>query len=654
MSLATPLSDAPGQRPMISQMPYLPGLDGLRALAVVAVMVYHADHDWLKGGYLGVEVFFVISGYLITLLLIGEHERTGHVDLRMFWLRRFRRLLPAVFVMMALLVVYLMLFFRDGRYDTRGDVVAGAFYSANWWQIFVGGGYTAAEAFAPLRHLWSLAVEEQFYLVWPVVMAALLRGGRRRLPLIGVRLFATAAALAVLIAVLYVPGSISSECADESRGYWMLFGRCVSVNNALYLSTFTRAGGLMLGAAMAMLWRPKAILRGPLRSRAPLLDGLAVFGLGVLAMLMWFVGLASRGDTLTSSAFDPWFYRGGLFATGLATMLVIAAVTHRAALTGNLLGHPLLVWVGTRSYGLYLYHWPVYQLIRKEAGRSLGVGQFVFAIVVTVVLTETSFRVIEMPIRRRGLMGVIRGPKPEWVPAAAFASVAMVAFSVVGMAIAPKVCLGEVNRTLCAADAAEAAASSTEPPPGSTESTTLQPGTSSSTTTSTIPFAARAPVAIGESVMRGALPQLQAAGFAVYAEENKGPNWVRETLATLRTNNSLGPTVVVQVGTNGPVSQEQYDAIMAELADATTVVFLTIKAPVDHAPANNERINALPQRYPNVRVLDWANVGARIESELSRNDGGIHLRTTKAQQFYANAIFEQVGRPDLVVSLDDV
>ena len=162
----------------LSRVPYLPGLDGMRALAVVAVMLYHANHHWLSGGFLGVEVFFVISGYLITLLLIGEHERNGRIDLSEFWLRRARRLLPAIFTMMSGVAVYMALFKRQPQGRTRGDFLGGLFYGSNWYQIYVGQGYTANEAFVPFRHLWSLAVEEQFYLLWPLIMVGILRLGR--------------------------------------------------------------------------------------------------------------------------------------------------------------------------------------------------------------------------------------------------------------------------------------------------------------------------------------------------------------------------------------------------------------------------------------------------------------------------------------------
>ena len=205
----------PSLRHQVSRVPYLPGLDGMRALAVIAVMVYHANHGWLSGGFLGVEVFFVISGYLITLLLIAEHERTGGIDLGQFWLRRARRLLPALFVTAR----------RPG--GVHGAVRARPL-GANPWRLrrrpvlrqqlvpdLGRAGYTDVGAFAPLRHLWSLAVEEQFYLVWPIVMVLLLRRGRRRLPRVAVWLFAHRVADRRRRAVLSVPGDVDSECAPR-------------------------------------------------------------------------------------------------------------------------------------------------------------------------------------------------------------------------------------------------------------------------------------------------------------------------------------------------------------------------------------------------------------------------------------------------------
>ncbi|MCU1361380.1 MAG: putative acyltransferase, partial [Ilumatobacteraceae bacterium] len=290
MSDWSPPSTPTGQ---VSRVPQMPGLDGLRAIAVVSVMVYHANRTWLHGGFLGVEVFFVISGYLITLLLIAEHERSGRVDLRQFWLRRFRRLLPPLFVMLALLMVYLAIGFRTAQGRTRGDILGGVGYVSNWYQIWVGAGYTATEAFVPLRHLWSLAVEEQFYLLWPLIMVAILARGRERLPRVALWLLGLSGAIAVVTALLYVPGDISAACSPSNmHGYWNIGGRCISINDTLYLGTITRAGGLMMGASFAMVWRPVALMRGPMRNKCVLLDVLAVFGLATLIYLFVSLHLA--------------------------------------------------------------------------------------------------------------------------------------------------------------------------------------------------------------------------------------------------------------------------------------------------------------------------------------------------------------------------
>ena len=368
----TTITAPPVARP-VSNVPYLPGLDGMRALAVVAVMVYHANPSWLPGGFLGVEVFFVISGYLITLLLIGEHERTGRVSLGQFWLRRARRLLPALFVLLAGVTVYTAMFRRDALGQLRGDVIAALAYVSNWYQIWVGQGYTASGDFAPLRHLWSLAVEEQVYLVWPLAMVLFLRLGRRRLPNVSWALVAVAVAITCVVAALYYGGPIGTPEVTPDA-YWTIGGRAISKTELLYLSTPTRVTGLLLGAAFAMIWRPAALLRGPMRRRGPLLDAVAAVGLVCLGALCWYLHI------VTADGADPWLFRGGFLVAGLATLCVIAAVTHARTATGWLLGNAAFVWVGTRSYGLYLYHWPIYQGMRRVAGTSLTVAQFAAAL----------------------------------------------------------------------------------------------------------------------------------------------------------------------------------------------------------------------------------------------------------------------------------
>ena len=675
----------PPERPrlQISQLPYLRGLDGMRALAVVAVMVYHANHHWLSGGFLGVEVFFVISGYLITLLLIGEHEREGRVALGQFWMRRARRLLPALFVVLTALVLYMALFKPRPQGRTRGDVVAGLLYGSNWYQIAVGQGYTATEAFAPLRHLWSLAVEEQFYLLWPLVMVLILRRGRDHLPKVALWLVGTSVAIAVATGLLFVGGDIPVECATGTpHGYARVLGRCISINETLYLGTFSRASGLLLGAAFAMLFRPVAVMRGPMRRKGHLLDLVALVGLAVLVLQMTRLSLAESGVSL-GQRFDPWLFRGGFFVTALATLAVIAAVVHRGAFMGRILGNPLFNWVGTRSYGLYLFHWPIYQIIRDSAGVDLSWLQFVVAMIITVPITEASYRFVEMPVRqgrlrqwmrsdRRVSRAVTYRNRRRLVLVLAAAS-SLVGFAGVSIAVADNVCVGDVECSLEVGDVVVAApvnTGATLPPPSDSTTTTTTTiasddpdamgskppvggGTptattvAETTTTTAAPPPQLPPAAFGESVMLGAVANLQQGGFNVDAAKSRQGADMVATIAYWRTQGWIGDTVVLQIGTNGGISDDTFAQIMAQLPADTTphVIVLTVQAPKGWIDGNNAIIRNLPNVYPNVSILDWQYAAGFIRLCSDQ----VHIACGGgAAQYYADKIFLAIGRPDLV------
>jgi peptidoglycan/LPS O-acetylase OafA/YrhL len=619
-------------------MPYLPGLDGLRAIAVVAVMIYHAHHSWMPGGYLGVEVFFVISGYLITLLLIGEQERTGRVDLRQFWFRRFRRLLPALFVMMALVAVYTTIAYTATRATTRGDFVGGASYLSNWYQIWVGQSYTASEAFVPLRHLWSLAVEEQFYVVWPLVMVAILRRSGRRLPAVGLKLIMASVFVALVVAVLYVPGPVGSCASEFTAGTWNIFGHCFSANDTLYLSSVSRSGGLMLGAGFAMLWRPMAIVRGPLRDKGKRLDVLAAVALVVLLAVMFTMYLADKG------AYNPWLYRGGFLLTGVLTLVLVAAASHQGAATGTLLGNRLFLWIGTRSYGLYLYHWPIYQIIRKQANIDLSVAELFLAMLVTVPITEASYRFIETPIRKNGFGATLAGLRRVPMHVAAAGAVALtLTLSAYSFIQADPQCVGEVA---CSLEVAGGTDDTTpESLPDSTLPNSSLPGETVLTTT-TVPKEPAKYVAIGESVMVGAQPLLEGAGVLVQAKEGRGPEGVKNAVIKLRDSGDLGlaSTVVIQVGTNAPLNQKELDAIMVEMpAGVAGVVFMTIHADIEYIPKNNELLTGMATLYPNVSIIDWDAQSDQVEL----CPDGIHISCNGSApaKFYANLILAAYGLP---------
>lgn len=365
-SRLTPVLPDPAQDN--ARLPYVPALDGLRALAVVAVLLYHAGLN-VWGGFLGVETFFVLSGYLITSLLQADWQRYGRIKLARFWMRRARRLLPALFLVLAGTLVFTSVRLPDEVADLRTDTLAALGYVMNWHLIVSQQSYFDASMRPPLlQHLWSLAVEEQFYLFWPLLFAA----GRRYLR--ASALFFTTLAVAglsvALMAILYQPGT------DPSR---------------VYYGTDTRASALLLGAALAMIWVPGRIPAAANRRVGLALDA---------------VGLAALGGLIVAYArvyeVYPLLYRGGFVLIALTTAVVIAAVTHPSArVLPGLLGMRPLRWIGLRSYGIYLWYWPVFMVTRPYEDVPFGGGQVLllrFGVVVS--LAALSYRYIEMPIRR--------------------------------------------------------------------------------------------------------------------------------------------------------------------------------------------------------------------------------------------------------------
>ena len=646
--------------PNLSEVPYLPGLDGMRALAVVAVMVYHANPDWLSGGFLGVEVFFVISGYLITLLLMSEHERAGRIDLTAFWMRRARRLLPALFLMLFLLLTYSWIFEWDTLGKLRGDLLASVFYITNWYQIWVGQGYGAVNDFVPLRHLWSLAVEEQFYVVWPVVMLLILsRTGTRRLSRVAGVFVLLALGVTVVTALLYEPGRIG-ECTTTPDAYWSVADRCIEKANALYLSTITRSSGLLLGAAFAMVWRPVAIMRGPLRHASRLLDLVGLAGLLLLAFLNW------QLHFMTPEGADPWLFRGGFLWTAIATLMLIAAVSHRRTLTGRVLGNRFLLWIGTRSYGLYLYHWPIYQIIREVAGNVLTLPQFLLAMAITAVITEASYTLVETPIRRREFgtrwRTWTRGLDPLsrlMVRNAMFGVAALVALGSLFLSLAD-LRLNEVEQA--AIDNEDAVTSfdellgggeeSAAPPdvpatiapevPPITEPDATTTTSTTTTTTTTLPAEPVDYLAIGDSVMLGAANVLSDRGYVVNAEQSRQMIDIVPLFEQLGEADLFGDPVVIHLGTNGPITRETLDALLAPLSDVPNVIMLNVRANRPWTAANNAILAARDNPNDNIILIDWATKSNECPGSCFAADG-IHLNAA-GSQYYANLIGDWTGR----------
>ena len=358
---------------------WMSGLDGLRAVAVLAVLLFHADLGLFPGGFLGVDVFFVISGFLITTLLLREQGMTGRIDVVAFWRRRARRLLPALYLVLAGVVVVSVAAVPDAVARLRTDVLAALAYVTNWYLVFDHQSYFEAIGRPSLlRHLWSLAVEEQFYLLWPIVLAVALVVVRRRGALVLTVLIA--AASVAWTAILFDPDG------DPSR---------------VYYGTDTRLFGLLTGAALAFAWSSRLLgprrAGGPAGSRIHWTDAVAVAGLVTLAWAVWAV-----------DEYDPALYPWGSLAVALVTAAVIAAVTHPAGRMGRVLDVAPLRWIGRRSYGIYLWHWPVFVLTRPGLDLSMPpAATLALRVSATLVLAALSYRFVEVPIRR-GAVGSAR------------------------------------------------------------------------------------------------------------------------------------------------------------------------------------------------------------------------------------------------------
>jgi peptidoglycan/LPS O-acetylase OafA/YrhL len=622
-------------------MPYMGGVDGLRALSVLAVLAYHGGLSWAPGGFLGVEVFFVISGYLITSLLVAEHRRDGRVSLRAFWTRRARRLLPALYALLIAVVIAAFVAAPDALKRLRLDVPSAVAYVSNWEQILHHDSYFTQAGRPPLlSHLWSLAVEEQFYLFIPA-LAVLLLPRMRRGALSGLAVLLGLGS-AVLMAVMYHPST-----PDPSH---------------LYLATDTRLSGLLLGVALGLVWAPWRVRYSARRaapSAARALDLVGIAGLVVLGWACWRV-----------NEFDPFVYRGGFVVVDVATLAVIVALVHPAASIGRLLGLAPLRWIGRRSYGIYLWHWPVFQLTRPGIDLHLnGWAVATIRVVATVGLAAASYRWIESPIRT-GALGRRWKERPKLkarhLAVAGAGFIVIVGVLAVGPVIRPDRSsaaqiaatesrqsqqskkLSLKNLTGSAHLATTTSTATTTLPPTTlapttvaapavvdTTPTTLAPPTTTipQPTTTLSPMFIRV-TAIGDSVMLGAKADMQKTipGIAVDAQVSRQFGEAGVEALRLAAFGFLGPIVVIHLGTNGPMSDAQLNKLIGELGQRE-VVLVTTHVPRPWQDLTNQRLVAAAGRWPNVRIADW-NALSSPHPEWFDSDG-THLQTAGRMAYAA-------------------
>jgi peptidoglycan/LPS O-acetylase OafA/YrhL/lysophospholipase L1-like esterase len=659
--------------PVRSGQRYMPGLDGVRAVAVLAVIAFHEQLGWAPGGLLGVGVFFTLSGYLITDLLLGQWSARGSLQLADFWMRRARRLLPALFVMLAVVTAWVTLADRARLSGLRGAVGAAATYSSNWYLIFQNQSYFARFAPpAPLDHLWSLAVEEQFYLAWPwLLLLGLLclrargprapsaqsgegaRAGRgmpgRRTGTVGwlaLPTLALAAASGVATIALYHPG------LDPTR---------------VYEGTDTRALGLLIGAALAIAW-PSRRPAPSARAVRVLVDVGGVAGLAVIALLIWRTG-----------QYSPFIYRGGLIVLSVATAAVLAAAAMKGegeaggTWTGRVLGWGPLRWLGVRSYGIYLWHYPII-VLTTPANSTENLTRAALQTAATIAVAALSWRFVEEPIRH-GALGRLwaRVRSPGRLPrraqlsgparaaglaaAAGTAGVLVVACAGLSGAVPAPRASGTPSLAAGSALPAPPTAAAGHPPAGGTgvprtshkRHAAGTPATGLARATkpgaSLLRTSCRAAVHIGDSTSEGMISpsylpnpaqriaaQYQDVGVQTVRTDIVGARSVIETLPGTVNGLDAARTLVsggyrgcwvIALGTNdtadvaigsatGRMTRIQQMMATAHGQPVMWVDVISLLAGGPYAEANMEQWNAALRqacpRYPNMRIFDWASL----------------------------------------------
>ncbi|MBD3942593.1 acetyltransferase [Microbacterium sp. NEAU-LLC] len=628
----------------------LAGLDGLRAIAVILVVAYHLfPPAVLPGGFIGVDVFFVISGFLITSLLLRERAATGAVALGRFWQRRARRLLPALAVVVAVCSTLAWIVGGDVLVRLDAQVLGAATFSFNWVSLAGGGGYFSAAAPELFRNFWSLAVEEQFYLLWPVVFPLFLL-----LPRAWAR---AAAAFALALASAVWMGAVIAQGGDLTRAY---FG------------TDTHASGLLLGVGLAFLLAP--LLGAPrsstthvlaetaprqrqehaLSARTHVLDdevssmvprslpGAAGASSGasghadpaasrpqwtqtvVARRVVDIAGVAALGGIVVLASL-PWAgstaaFPGALLAASVLTAVAITAGVWPGGRFGRAIDLAPLRWVGDRSYGIYLWHWPLLVLTMATVQGStttavvpVPVGLGVLAL--TLAASTLSHRFIETPVRRRGFRASLRalwrrlqgGPRARLrVLGAALAAVLVLAGTGAALAAAP-----EESSAEAAVDAGRRALAHARVSPAITPTPIAAPADGS--------VSGDEISAIGDSVMLASAGGLmeRLPGIEVDAEVSRpmraGPGIVDRLLADGR----LRPYVVIALGTNGPVDHDALARIAHDLGPDRGLVLVNAFAPRDWIPGVNADLQAFAAARPNVVVADWAGAIAAHEDLLA-------------------------------------
>lgn len=583
---------------------YLPALDGVRALAISGVVVYHLNFAWLPGGYLGVDLFFVISGYVITWLLLDELRATNLINLRNFFTARARRLLPALLTLCLATAIYAGLWAKDSVKRFVIDTPFAILGLTNWHLVANQQNYFEQIGRPPLlQQTWSLAVEAQFYAIWPLTILLVWKylDSRR------IRLLALSAAAASTAGLL----ALGSNIAQASS-------RTVS---HLYFGTDVHSVSLFLGAALAIAWVPRNLSGDISRAARNLLD---FVGFSALVGIIWMFVFASESSIS--------LYRVSFPIMGALGALLVVSLVHPASRLAQVFSFPALRWIGERSYGIYLWHWVLFQVTRPGVDVSGSLASVVFRVGLTLVIAELSYRFIEVPIRRGRLGAYLARAKATPLRKRALAISGLVAPLVGVLAIAITVDANAISTqpTYNLVPAKSATAQSPVPAiaDGSAASASPSPAVPVTTTV----------WVVGDSVMLGVENAL-ISELPVSAFDAKVGRQAEDVAHVLSAATAAPSTtdVIINLGNNSPLSPATVEQIFQELSQHPMAIVVNARVPRVWQEGNNNLIARIANKYPQVRIVDWY-AASRDHREYFVGDG-VHL-TRLGINAYVNLIVQ--------------
>ncbi|WP_353935766.1 acyltransferase family protein, partial [uncultured Corynebacterium sp.] len=612
-ALATPVESAAVRKNARTRLRLVPGLDGLRGLAVLAVVIYHFFGDVLPGGYLGVDMFFVLSGFLITSLLVREFRVTGRISLKDFWVRRFRRILPAAVTVLVICTAIVAAIGGDLAVGIREQFLGTLFFVNNWTQIATSQSYFADNEIQVFAHYWSLAVEEQFYLIWPLLIAGLfivVRRYPRRVPIIVSVVLAAASAVAMWF--IYTPGE------DPTR---------------VYYGTDTHAFGLLIGAALSLIitstHSDPAADSWPSSRRA---GAIAAQVLAPLALLAYLAQLIFMTDDL------EFTYRGGLMLTSVLGALMLWGVVRDARPLTWLFSTTVMRWLGQRSFSLYLWHWPLIMILIAlfDSKREHAWVWGLVALPLSFLLAEISYQFIENPFRRGGYK---KAWTTYWASRPGLAELrygfAKVAWPLVPLLVVASLA-GVVYGVVTSSDKTQLERDLEELQQLNNSGSTPAPEAAAPTTTAkkTRPMP-RGPeiTAIGDSVMLASSAALNTRFPGLYIDATVSRHYTAAIpiVQELKSTGQLRDTVFLGFGTNGAAFPGQLDELIDAIGPDRTIVLSVPYGDRDWMPGARAEVIQAAKDHKNVYIADWCT-HAQSNTSLLRADG-VHPEIEGADQY---------------------